>query len=58
MTEGKGGFNFCIIYYFLNLKILISKSMADEKRKVLLVEDDPFIRDIYQVKFSQEGFEL
>lgn len=32
--------------------------MADEKRKVLLVEDDPFIRDIYQVKFSQEGFEV
>lgn len=31
---------------------------ADEKKKVLLVEDDPFIRDIYQVKFSQEGFEV
>jgi DNA-binding response OmpR family regulator len=29
-----------------------------EKKKVLLVEDDPFIRDIYQVKFSQEGFEV
>jgi len=24
----------------------------------LLVEDDPFIRDIYHVKFSQEGFEV
>lgn len=32
--------------------------MADEKIKILLVEDDPFIRDIYQVKFSQEGFEV
>lgn len=32
--------------------------MTDEKMKVLLVEDDPFIRDIYQVKFSQEGFEV
>ena len=32
--------------------------MADDKKKVLIVEDDPFIRDIYQVKFSQEGFEV
>jgi len=32
--------------------------MANDKIKVLLVEDDPFIRDIYQVKFSQEGFEV
>ena len=32
--------------------------MTDEKIKVMLVEDDPFIRDIYQVKFSQEGFEV
>jgi DNA-binding response OmpR family regulator len=30
--------------------------MPDEKKKILIVEDDPFIRDIYQVKFSQEGF--
>jgi DNA-binding response OmpR family regulator len=30
--------------------------MADEKKKILIVEDDAFIRDIYQVKFSQEGF--
>jgi DNA-binding response OmpR family regulator len=32
--------------------------MADEKKKILIVEDDAFIRDIYQVKFSQEGFEV
>jgi DNA-binding response OmpR family regulator len=32
--------------------------MSEEKKKVLIVEDDPFIRDIYQVKFSQEGFEV
>jgi DNA-binding response OmpR family regulator len=32
--------------------------MTNEKIKVMLVEDDPFIRDIYQVKFSQEGFEV
>jgi DNA-binding response OmpR family regulator len=32
--------------------------MSEEKKKVLIVEDDPFIRDIYQVKFSQDGFEV
>jgi DNA-binding response OmpR family regulator len=32
--------------------------MADEKKKILIVEDDLFIRDIYHVKFSQEGFEV
>lgn len=32
--------------------------MADKKMKVLLVEDDPFIRDIYQVKFFQEGLDV
>ena len=32
--------------------------MSEEKKKVLLVEDDPFIRDIYHVKFSQDGFEV
>jgi len=32
--------------------------MPEEKKKVLIVEDDPFIRDIYHVKFSQEGFEV
>ncbi|EKD46741.1 MAG: Two component transcriptional regulator, winged helix family [uncultured bacterium] len=30
----------------------------DEKRKILIVEDDMFIRDIYQVKFFQEGFDV
>lgn len=32
--------------------------MSLEKKKVLLIEDDPFIRDIYGVKLSQEGFEV
>lgn len=32
--------------------------MSEEKRKILIIEDDVFIRDIYQVKFSQEGFEV
>ena len=27
-------------------------------KKILIVEDDVFIRDIYQVKFSQEGFNV
>jgi len=31
--------------------------MSDAK-KILIVEDDVFIRDIYQVKFSQEGFDV
>ncbi|EKE19321.1 MAG: two-component transcriptional regulator [uncultured bacterium] len=29
-----------------------------EKKKILIVEDDVFIRDIYQVKFSNEGFDV
>ncbi|HOX10946.1 MAG TPA: response regulator transcription factor [Candidatus Moranbacteria bacterium] len=32
--------------------------MTDEKKKILVVEDDIFISDIYQVKFTQEGFEV
>lgn len=32
--------------------------MTDEKKKILVVEDDIFISDIYQVKFKQEGFEV
>jgi len=32
--------------------------MSEEKKKLLLVEDDPFIRDIYNIKFSQDGFEV
>lgn len=30
----------------------------DMKRKVLLVEDDSFLSDIYQVKMTNEGFEV
>jgi DNA-binding response OmpR family regulator len=29
-----------------------------DSKKILIVEDDMFIRDIYQVKFSQEGFDV
>ncbi len=32
--------------------------MAEDKKKILIIEDDVFIRDIYQVKFFQEGFEV
>lgn len=32
--------------------------MSEDKKKILIVEDDVFIRDIYQVKFSQEGFDV
>lgn len=32
--------------------------MAEEKKKILIVEDDAFIRDIYETKFLQEGFEV
>ena len=28
------------------------------EKKILIVEDDAFIRDIYQTKFNQEGFEV
>lgn len=31
--------------------------MENEKKKILIVEDDVFISDIYQVKFSQESYE-
>jgi DNA-binding response OmpR family regulator len=31
---------------------------VENKKKILIVEDDMFIRDIYQVKFTQEGFEV
>ena len=31
---------------------------TDNKKKILIIEDDIFIRDIYQVKFSQEGFDV
>ncbi|MEI7621113.1 MAG: response regulator [Candidatus Moraniibacteriota bacterium] len=29
-----------------------------DKKKLLIVEDDMFIRDIYQTRFQQEGFEV
>lgn len=29
-----------------------------EKKKIILVEDDSFISDIYQVKLGKEGFEV
>ncbi len=29
-----------------------------DKKKILIIEDDTFIRDIYQIKFQQEGFEV
>ncbi|NTV40942.1 MAG: response regulator [Candidatus Moranbacteria bacterium] len=29
-----------------------------KKKKILIIEDDAFIRDIYQMKFDQEGFEV
>lgn len=33
-------------------------NMADEKIKVLLVEDDKMIIDMYTLKFTQEGYEV
>jgi len=41
----------------LKIENLPHACMSDAK-KILIVEDDVFIRDIYQVKFSQEGFEV
>jgi DNA-binding response OmpR family regulator len=32
--------------------------MSEEKKKILLVEDDVFVRDIYNTKFSKEGYEV
>ena len=29
-----------------------------EKKKILIIEDDVFIRDIYEVRFVQAGFEV
>lgn len=29
-----------------------------DKRRILIVEDDIFIRDIYKVRFEQEGYEV
>lgn len=30
----------------------------NNEKKIMIVEDDVFIRDIYQVKFSREGFDV
>lgn len=30
----------------------------ENKRKIMIVEDDIFIRDIYEVRFIQEGYEV
>lgn len=35
-----------------------NKSMADGKTKVLLIEDDKMIIDMYTLKFSQEGYDI
>ncbi len=32
--------------------------MSDEKVKILLVEDEEMLANMYEVKFSNEGFEL
>lgn len=32
--------------------------LPDEKKRVLLIEDDPIIRKMYQEKFSNENFEV
>ena len=31
---------------------------VENKEKILIIEDDTFILDIYQTKFKQEGFEV
>lgn len=30
----------------------------DKKRTVMIVEDDPFVMDIYETKLTQEGFDV
>lgn len=32
--------------------------MSDNKKKIMIVEDDVFVMDIYQTKLAQEGFEI
>jgi DNA-binding response OmpR family regulator len=32
--------------------------MSETNKKILIVEDDSFVMDIYQTKLSQEGFEV
>lgn len=43
----------------LRFVILILKYMSDtKKRRILIIEDDAFIRDIYSVRFGQEGYQI
>lgn len=32
--------------------------MSDQKRKILIIDDDPFIVDMYVLKFGDNGFEV
>ncbi len=32
--------------------------MADKKMRVMVMEDDPFLRSVYEVKLANEGFEV
>lgn len=32
--------------------------MTDNKQKILIIEDDQFVMDIYQTKLKHEGFEV
>lgn len=32
--------------------------MSDEKKKIMIVEDDSFVMDIYHTKLEQENFEV
>lgn len=32
--------------------------MAENKKKIMIVEDDYFVLDIYNMKFAQEGFKV
>lgn len=36
----------------------MSTEQKDMKKRILIVEDDSFVRDIYETKLSQEGFEV
>lgn len=40
------------------LKLGIYKYMEPEKKKILIVDDDNFLLDMYALKFSQNNFEV
>jgi len=42
---------------FYNLK-LKSKAMPENKKRILLVEDDRFLSDMYSTKLAESGFEV